>query len=29
VARHYLDNRVLRIAGGANDIMKELVGRTL
>ncbi|EJN35069.1 acyl-CoA dehydrogenase [Pseudomonas sp. GM78] len=29
VARHYLDHRVLRIAGGANDIMKELVGRTL
>ncbi|MBM7063010.1 acyl-CoA dehydrogenase family protein [Pseudomonas sp. UL073] len=29
VARHYLDHRVLRIAGGANDIMKDLVGRTL
>ncbi|MFK0088454.1 acyl-CoA dehydrogenase family protein [Pseudomonas sp. NPDC090755] len=29
VARHYLDHRVLRIAGGANEIMKELVGRTL
>ncbi|MDU4253525.1 MULTISPECIES: acyl-CoA dehydrogenase family protein [Pseudomonas] len=29
VARHYLDHRVLRIAGGANDIMRELVARTL
>ncbi len=29
VARHYLDHRVLRIAGGANDIMKDLIGRTL
>ncbi|PJI47320.1 MAG: acyl-CoA dehydrogenase [Pseudomonas sp.] len=29
VARHYLDHRVLRIAGGANEIMRELVARTL
>ena len=29
VARHYLDSRVNRIYGGANDIMRELVARTL
>jgi alkylation response protein AidB-like acyl-CoA dehydrogenase len=29
VARHYLDSRVTRIYGGANDIMRELVARTL
>lgn len=29
VARHYLDHRVLRIAGGANEIMRDLISRTL
>ncbi|MCY1343802.1 Acyl-CoA dehydrogenase [compost metagenome] len=29
VARHYLDSRVNRIYGGANDIMRELVARSL
>jgi len=29
VARHYLDSRVSRIYGGANEIMLELVARTL
>lgn len=29
VARHYLDSRVNRIYGGANEIMRELVARTL
>lgn len=29
VARHYIDHRVSRIYGGANDIMRELVARTL
>jgi alkylation response protein AidB-like acyl-CoA dehydrogenase len=29
VARHYLDSRVNRSYGGANDIMRELVARTL
>ncbi|MDD2050589.1 acyl-CoA dehydrogenase family protein [Pseudomonas putida] len=29
VARHYLDSRVCRIYGGANEIMLELVARTL
>ncbi|MEG1040082.1 MAG: acyl-CoA dehydrogenase family protein [Pseudomonas sp.] len=29
VARHYLDSRVNRIYGGANDIMRELVARAL
>jgi alkylation response protein AidB-like acyl-CoA dehydrogenase len=29
VARHYVDSRVTRIYGGANDIMRELVARTL
>ncbi|MCY1389715.1 Acryloyl-CoA reductase (NADH) [compost metagenome] len=29
IARHYIDHRVTRIYGGANDIMKELVARTI
>ncbi|SDO45661.1 acyl-CoA dehydrogenase family protein [Pseudomonas jinjuensis] len=29
VARHYIDCRVTRIYGGANDIMRELIARTL
>ncbi|UVE16014.1 acyl-CoA dehydrogenase family protein [Pseudomonas sp. LS44] len=29
VARHYLDSRINRIYGGANDIMRELVARSL
>ncbi|MDT4821693.1 Acyl-CoA dehydrogenase [compost metagenome] len=29
VARHYIDSRVTRIYGGANDIMRELIARTL
>ncbi|MNN28884.1 Acyl-CoA dehydrogenase [compost metagenome] len=29
VARHYIDCRVARIYGGANDIMRELIARTL
>jgi acyl-CoA dehydrogenase len=29
VARRYADQRLARIAGGTNEIMKELIGRTL
>jgi acyl-CoA dehydrogenase len=29
IARAYADARVARIYGGANEIMKEIIGRTL
>jgi acyl-CoA dehydrogenase len=29
IARRYADQRLGRIAGGTNEIMKELIGRTL
>jgi len=29
IARHFVDSRVTRTYGGANEIMKEIIGRSL